>query len=52
MGSKDRDEDKNRDENKGRDEGRHRDKTAEEITGDGQQEGRSVPPVDDGREKH
>lgn len=49
---KDRDENKNRDEGKDRDEGRHRDKAAEEITRDGQQEGRTLPPADDGRERH
>jgi hypothetical protein len=32
--------------------GRHRDKDTEEISRDGQQEGRPLPPPDDGSEKH
>lgn len=34
------------------DSGKHRDQDAEEITTDGQQQGRPMPPPDDGSEKH
>jgi hypothetical protein len=34
------------------DDGKHRDKDEEEISRDGQQEGRPLPPPDDGSEKH
>lgn len=52
MGDDDRDRDKDKDQDKDRDDGRHRDKAAEEISRNGQQKGRSLPPIEDGREKH
>lgn len=35
-----------------KDSGKHRDKNAEEVSRDGQQESRPLPPPDDGKEKH
>lgn len=44
MGDKDKDKDG--------DESKHRDQSEEEISRDGQQAGRPLPPPDDGHEKH
>ncbi|MGH3867622.1 MAG: hypothetical protein ACRDQ4_16095 [Pseudonocardiaceae bacterium] len=48
MGDKNKDGDKD----KGSGGGKHRDRDEEEISQDGQQKGRPLPPPDDGHEKH
>ena len=46
------DDKKDDDEKPDEDSGKHRDKNADEISTDGQQKDRPLPPPDDGSEKH